>query len=1082
MASTAAAVAPKAAAVAAKVAKAAPLAGADCTIRITGDSQGGISRASMDCSGGPVRVGVHSQLLGPFQQSFRGVFWDPECARPSCLVLFCGDTTVSINNSTITGVLFAGAHVAHAVLCVADSTQMELRSTSISSNNATAIVVGDNAELRVLGSTLAANIAYGQPGGVLAVNSSTVVVAGGSVIRGNTASNASGGGVGVHDSAVFVLSGGSRIVNNTSTWGSGGGLAVVGRGETRIEGSSAVCNNTCWYGVGGGGGIAVAGQGQLALVGDSVVCYNRGGYRGGGVAVVDNATVTIHSSSISGNTAYASGGGVVVGGSGNVTVFDSVIKNNTSFEGRGANLGGGAVAVLGSAKVQLFNGTKLLGNRAVGLPGGAFVLDTAASLLVAAGVQFSDNTVVANTSSRVAPYGPVGVAVKASKLDIKPGVRGQREPLTKCSRSVVLFRRPCGVGEFDGGEGSTCQCCPPFTYSFEANVTSCRECPVNADCSADIVSPVAGYWHSSPRSLQMHRCPISRSCQKGGVCLPGYTGNLCGKCDEGFGTTSPLQCRKCMAPEEQFGIFMALMGGLVLLVSLTVHFTWQDNKLMNRSSRAADLIKVEVQYLQYVGLLSSIAIPWPSFLVPPLVGVARATSTLTGVGLMMDCWLPHFVPIQAPLALQRTLASFVGAGLVAVACAVLMNLLHVCNRVLTACVSRMRRQDEASTQQRVPRLHFWSRLRVTLLVTVFYEYPMLVRGALSFFACLPIDVAGEQPHPEYAIRNHTAGYWVSDIQQECFAGWHRHWALYFGVPVALLLCVGVPVGLFVFLWLNNTKTYDDVAFWEHYGFLFRNYTLSKPWWEAVWTAQTVLLASVSVFHVMFQAYYALLVMQLILLSSAGVQVIARPYAKRLLHQVHLTSTMCLSLIVWLCLALFSDSVEADSTTLYRAHSFVGALVLLLVVGYSVWMVGLIVPALFPALKLLVQAHVYRASFVVRRCTRGAVTCCQPHEDPLPVCPSGQPNWARSEPPLVAVIDRNRTRGGDMAHGVTEQDVPEQGDMEHGGLEGGVSEQGGMQQGCMEEGGVEEGGVEQGGVRLRGMGLGEIEVCNSDDSF
>lgn len=332
-ASTAAAVATRAATVAARAVTAAPLAGADCIISIAGDSQGGISRASMECSGGPVRVGAHPSMLGAFRQSFRGVGWDPECARPTCLVRFCGNGTVSISismtNSNITWVAFAGARAANAVVCVVNSAQMALHNTTISSNNATAIVVAGEAQLHVDGSILADNTAYGQPGGVLAVNSSTVVVSGGSVISGNMALDASGGGVGVHDNAVFVLSGGSRVVNNTSSGGSGGGLALSGRGEAHIEGGSVVCSNACL--LHGGGGIAVAGQGQLALVGNSMVCNNRGGYRGGGMAVAGIATVTIHNSTISGNVAYASGGGIVVSDSARVTVFDSVIKNKQAL-------------------------------------------------------------------------------------------------------------------------------------------------------------------------------------------------------------------------------------------------------------------------------------------------------------------------------------------------------------------------------------------------------------------------------------------------------------------------------------------------------------------------------------------------------------------------------------------------------------------------------------------------------------------------------------------------------------------------------------------------------------------------------
>lgn len=354
----------------------------------------------------------------------------------------------------------------------------------------------------------------------------------------------------MRDNAVLLLSGASRVVNNTCMGQSGGGVAVGGNGQAHIEGNSAVCNNSCLHG--SGGGIEVTGYGELALVGGSVLCNNTGGWGGGGLAIACNATVTIRNSSIRSNTAYASGGATVVRDGGNVVVFYSTIKNSTSngdADGS-SSLGGGAVAVLDAAQVNLLNGTKLLSNRAVGLPGGAFIVDAQADLVIGAGVQLSGNTVVGNTSSRVVPYGTGGVALKSSKLDIQPGVLGQGALPAKCNHSVVLFRRPCGVAELDGGSGSACVCCPAFTYSFEANVTVCQQCPDNAQCYADVVSPVAGYWHSSPRSLQIHKCPVPKPCHhQGGVCETGHTGNLCGQCAEGYAITLPLQCSRCMAPQ-----------------------------------------------------------------------------------------------------------------------------------------------------------------------------------------------------------------------------------------------------------------------------------------------------------------------------------------------------------------------------------------------------------------------------------------------------------------------------------------------------------------------------------------------------
>lgn len=172
---------------AAQEATAALLAGADCRISVVGDPQGGISRASMDCTGGPVRIGVHPQLLGALKQSFHGVVWDAGCSLPACLIRFCGNTSVSISNSTITGLSTVKAPELLTVVCLAERTCMLLHNTTISNNNATAVAAVGKAQVHVCSSTLAGNTGYGQSGGVTSLNSSVVVVSGGSSITSNMA-------------------------------------------------------------------------------------------------------------------------------------------------------------------------------------------------------------------------------------------------------------------------------------------------------------------------------------------------------------------------------------------------------------------------------------------------------------------------------------------------------------------------------------------------------------------------------------------------------------------------------------------------------------------------------------------------------------------------------------------------------------------------------------------------------------------------------------------------------------------------------------------------------------------------------
>lgn len=327
-------------------------------------------------------------------------------------------------------------------------------------------------------------------------------------------------------------------------------------------------------------------------------------------------------------------------------------------------------------------------------------------------------------------------------------------------------------------------------------------------------------------------------------------------------------------------------------------------------------------------------------------GVASGQSSL-------DCLLQaRGISQQLPLAIQRQLVYlFIApvAVLVAVMLVTLLSqgvLLLWVNVVSTTSWYSARSRGRRQQQRKVPLLQLWSRLRVAMLVVAFYAYPTLVKAALSFFACLPIDVAGKQPQPEYAIRNHTAGYFVSDIQQECYAGWHKAWALGLGLPSALVLCIGVPAALLLFLCCNKGKAAWP-RFQEHYGFLYRNYTDGMLWWEAVWAAQTVLLTAVSVFHFSLKAYYSLLLMGLVLIVSATLQQFARPYIHRRLHRLHLAATCCLFLNIWLALALFT--FESDVSALHTTHTAVGIIMVTINAAFVTWCVVSIVQLAHPVI-------------------------------------------------------------------------------------------------------------------------------------
>lgn len=563
-----------------------------------GGSSSGVNSAGMVCSGGePVALAVNERLLGSFKGSFQGVTWDNSCRVPSCLLSFCsgGDagssssSRVVLTSSSITGV---SSPEVRTVVCVSGAASLTLQDSTLARNNATAIFARGNAVVSVRASNLTGNAAQGpgvsadasaslvsieghiehmnaagnvSGGAVAAVDSSRVTIRDASILEGNrcTALGCVGGAVFVAGQAAVVVEGGSRVVNNTALL-AGGGLAALGSGSVLIRGSSrvcgnvavngsgggifcadsvqltvtggsSVCNNSCPYG--SGGGVLVQGDAHMELSDNSSICYNKAsqqpgyGKTGGGIMLVFDASllVTGHSG-ICGNAAGVGGGGVaLLYRSRALITGGSFVSNNTSLADQVLSFGRGGAGLLvyGNSSLILSGGSRVTENRAIDTSGGGIFVASRGNLTVGEGVQFADNVVSPGfTGTDIATF-------SHATFDIDPSALSDSAPLTKCSRSVFLGRVPCGVGEH--GASGICACCEPSTFDLEGGDSPCLDCPDNAVCpGGSVILPMEGFWHSSSRSVQMHRCPLhTTACGPGGTCQAGYRGNLCGACEQG---------------------------------------------------------------------------------------------------------------------------------------------------------------------------------------------------------------------------------------------------------------------------------------------------------------------------------------------------------------------------------------------------------------------------------------------------------------------------------------------------------------------------------------------------------------------
>jgi ethanolamine utilization microcompartment shell protein EutS len=218
--------------------------------------------------------------------------------------------------------------------------------------------------LTVSDSTLSANTARIEGGGICNIGGTLTVS--GSTLSGNTATSTSAGGGGIWNSGTARLSN-STLSGNAGF--QGGGVLNCSHASLTVSDSSIVADNTAAFGGGiwsnsrvtlsnsslsdnsatSGGGVCNGGRGTVT-VSDSTLSGNRA-VRGGGMSLGGSSTATVSASSLSGDSAVEGGG---LFNSGSLTVNGSALSSNSATSG-------GGIYNLGILKV---NNSTLCGNSA----------------------------------------------------------------------------------------------------------------------------------------------------------------------------------------------------------------------------------------------------------------------------------------------------------------------------------------------------------------------------------------------------------------------------------------------------------------------------------------------------------------------------------------------------------------------------------------------------------------------------------------------------------------------------------------------------------------------------------------------
>jgi hypothetical protein len=663
--------------------------------------------------------------------------------------------------------------------------------------------------------------------------------------------------------------------------------------------------------IAGGGGVAATGYSHIVITENSTIHKNNAsGLTGGGISAAMAALISIKSGSrVQHNVADQNhGGGIFLSGKAGIDNVDTEWLNNSAIGGVG-----GAVAAFGNATFNITNSTLKdnkafvdLAKSALQGEGGALYAWDNATVSINGGNKFINN-----------------IALRGSDAHLGPFVTFSQDYPSSNATSIFWLRTECQVGEIRRFEW--CESCPMGMFRFDAVGEVCLQCHLKANCTGgDVMYPLPGYWHSYKYSTQIHECPNPAACHYNTTtqksCAGGYEGHVCGSCEKGWARLGSFNCVKCLEPVALVWFVFALGGVLLIaLISYTVCATWQDNQSPGNALRPSDVLKVFITFMQYIiMILSSLKLSLGKAMssIMSVFGVVLSAATHEMVAL--DCILPEKVWGLPRVIFGQLLYLLTPAFVFAAVTIVIFLLRHLRKG------AEGRGFSNATSRQLLP---------VTALVVLFFFHPWLVHTGISMFACFQVDVANASydPYPQHALAAAPHGYWVLDMHQACYSGWHKSWAFFLGIPCAVVFGGFVPLAIIVGLTRKKSKL-KEPHFQQHFGFLYRNFRASKYYWGAVVTIENVLLVTVSVFSSTMGVYYATLVLNAAFGFLIIVQLLFKPFAVRKLQHLQLMSFGCLFATTYAGLSLLS--VDRMAPREYRV--FIALLVSVVNLGYIVW--------------------------------------------------------------------------------------------------------------------------------------------------
>jgi len=372
----------------------------------------------------------------------------------------------------------------------------------------------------------------------------------------------------------------------------------------------------------------------------------------------------------------------------------------------------------------------------------------------------------------------------------------------------------CDSGSFASAAASTeCKACPAhaayleksgnpeipfFTRTAADNRTDCKctegyygepgdechECPVGGLCEgtgfSDVIRPVPlpGWFMRASTPDVMIKCRNDIACPGGdaGICGPGFVGDVCSACAEGWYLSQGRECRECSdGNRAAAGLAIAIFLALTSLIYLSANVDRTSGKLRATIAVGAVANAIILQ-LQIVSLLINLRANWPPQL-RALMSSIRFVNVDVGV-LSPECIFP--LDFAAGWRLQATLPYYFAAAYLSWAALVRWPLIMLVEARDEPFAARLSLCRNAVYRSLNATFQIWSLLHVNASTTI-----------LQAFACV------EQPDGSFTMPVYAAF--------DCASEEYRREIMPVAWFALLTIAVGYPVSLAALLFSGCDK-------------------------------------------------------------------------------------------------------------------------------------------------------------------------------------------------------------------------------------------------------------------------------------